>query len=153
MDFKRCTACAQTFQRRPQVPKQRYCPALKCQRERRRLSQRSMRQNDPDYKDNQSRAQQAWNKRNPNYWREYRRSHPRYRERNRRLQRGRNAKRKTDQIAKMDVSQPISPVLSGIYRLIPLKVPGIAKMDAWTVEITFISDTNASSGENCKERT
>lgn len=41
---------------------------------------------DPDYKDNQSRAQQLWNKKNPDYWNKYRRSHPKYTERNQVLQ-------------------------------------------------------------------
>jgi hypothetical protein len=120
---------------------QRYCSAFECQRERRRLSQRGSRHNDPDYKDNQSRAQAAWRKRNPDYWREYRRSHPKYQERNRRLQRKRNGKQQTKNIAKMDVFEGPSPLPSGIYRLVRVDGVGIAKMDEWTVEITIISIT------------
>jgi hypothetical protein len=153
MDFKRCTACGRKFLRCPQVPGQRYCSTLQCQRERRRRSQRAMRQHDPDYKDNQSRAQKAWSKRNPNYWREYRRTHPKCLERNRRLQRERNRKSGSKKIAKMVVSAPNSPAPSGIYRLVPVGGSEIAKMDAWTVEITFLSNTYAPSEDDCKERT
>jgi hypothetical protein len=153
MDFAQCMACGKGFRRRPQIPNQRFCSNALCQRERRRLTQQILRQNDPDYKDNQSRAQQAWTKRNPNYWRDYRRTHPKYLERNRQLQRKRNHERKLSRIAKMDASPSKAPVPSGLYRLIPIEVPGIAKMDAWTVEITVLSRNPEALPDNCKERT
>ncbi len=139
MDSKQCAACRQKFQNCPQVHQQRYCSAPKCQRERRRHWQQAKREKDPDYKDNQSRAQQAWNKRNPNYWREYRRTRPKYRERNRLLQLKRNSKRGAAPIAKMDQPETNSPLFSGVYRLIPVAGAAVAKMDAWTVEIRFLS--------------
>jgi len=104
MESKRCAACGQAFRPRPQVPQQCYCPAPACQRERRRSWQLAKRQSDPDYHDNQARAQRAWRKRNPDYWREYRRTHPQYRDRNRAQQRERNDRRRERLIAKMDVS-------------------------------------------------
>lgn len=75
-------------------------------------------------------------KRNPNYWREYRESHPEYVERNRVRQQERNAKATRHSIAKMDVSIPSTPLPSGIYNLSLVKDTGLAKMDVWTVEIT-----------------
>jgi len=141
VDLKQCVACRQKFQPRPQVPKQRYCSTPKCQRARRRHAEKIKRKNDPDYKDNQVRAQQAWSKRNSDYWQEYRRTHPEYLERNQRLQRERSQKRKMKLIAKMGVLPPDSPVPSGIYRLVPVALTGIAKMDVWTLEIKFISNT------------
>ncbi len=141
MDLKQCIACRQKFQTLPHTPKQRYCSALKCQRERRRRGQRATRKKDPDYKDNQVRAQQAWSKRNSNYWREYRRTHPEYIERNQRLQRERSHKRKMKLIAKMGALPPDPPVPSGVYRLIPVAQMGIAKMDVWMLEIKFLSNT------------
>ena len=139
MDLGRCAACEQEFRKREQARQQRYCSEKKCQRERKRLWQLSQRKNDPDYKDNQSRAQRDWCERNPSYSREYRRRNPAYCERNRAQQRSRNRKRRADLIAKMDASAPPSPVLSGIYRMTPVAVAGVAKMDAWTVEITLLS--------------
>ncbi len=136
MGNKQCVACGQPFQPRPQVPQQSYCSALGCQRERRRQWQRLKLQTDPDYQDNQARAQQAWNQRNPDYWRKYRKSHPKYVERNRALQHERNAKTMMRPIAKMDVSNPVIPLPSGIYHLRLVADAGIAKMDVWIVEIT-----------------
>ena len=163
MSKKRCSACGRFFQTRPQVPHQSYCSSPGCQRERRREWQHIKLQSDPDYQDNQSRAQQAWSQRNPNYWRDYREAHPAYVVRNRALQQGRNAKSSASSIAKMDASNPSFPLPSGLYRLslvpdvqiakMDLSIPttrlpsgiyslslvtdaGIAKMDAWTVEIT-----------------
>ena len=140
MESRRCTACGQAFRPRPQVPQQSYCTTPACQRERRRRWQQAKRQSDPDYHDNQARAQRAWCKRNPDYWREYRRTHPQYRERNRTQQRQRNARRGERLIAKMDASTRVLPVPSGLYRINRAPAARIAKMDAWTVEITLLSD-------------
>jgi hypothetical protein len=156
MAFKRCAACRKKFEVRPQIREHSYCSSSLCQRERRRKWQQAKRRNDPEYKDNQSRAQQAWNERNPDYWNKYRRANPGYREGNRKRQRERNAKRKESLIAKMDVSVADSRLPSGIYRMTPINVPEIAKMDAWTVEIKLLSDTYDLLDPircDCKERT
>lgn len=136
MEIKQCAACGQVFQPRHQTPKQTYCSTPRCQLERRRRWQLLKRQTDPDYQENQTRAQQAWGQRNPDYWREYRSTHPEYAERNRARQRERNAGPQNGSIAKMDVSIPEIPLPSGIYRLSLVAVGEIAKMDVWTVEIT-----------------
>jgi hypothetical protein len=135
MANKLCVACGAPFQPRPQVPHQSYCANPDCQRERRRQWQRSKLQSDPDYQDNQMRAQQAWTHRNPNYWRDYRESHPEYVERNRVLQLARNAKAQSGHVAKMDASNPDIPLPSGVYHLSLVTDAEIAKMDVWTVEI------------------
>ena len=153
MESVRCTACGKAFRPRPQVPQQCYCAAPACQRERRGRWQLAKRESDPDYQDNQVRAQRAWRTRNPDYWREYRRTHPQYSERNRTQQRERNDRRRERLIAKMDVSTPVFPMPSGIYQISQAPVAGIAKMDAWTVKITLLSNTYEIPVENCKERT
>ncbi len=73
MESRRCSACGKAFRPHPQVPQQRYCTTPACQRER-----------------------------NPDYWREYRRTHPQYSERNRMQQGKRNDRRRERLIAKMD---------------------------------------------------
>ena len=153
MESRRCAACGQTFRPRPQVPRQSYCRALACQRERRRRWQQARRRNDPDYHDNQARAQRAWRKRNPDYSREYRHEHPNSRERNRTQQRERNDRRRARLIAKMDVSTPVFPIPSGIYQISQARPTGIAKMDAWTVKITLLSEPYDRPVAYCKERT
>ena len=153
MESRRCACCGRVFRPRPQVPQQSYCPAPACQRERRRRWQQARRRHDPDYRDNQARAQRAWRERNPDYWREYRDTHPQYRDRNRAQQRLRNLRRGERLIAKMDAPNRVVPVLSGICRISQAPPTGIAKMDAWTVEITLLSDPSGQVVKRCKERT
>lgn len=153
METKHCTACGQAFQPRPQTPRQCYCREPACQRERRRRWQSAKLQVDPDYRDNQARAQQAWSQRNPDYWREYRANHKVYLERNRALQRKRNANRARNSIAKMDASTPGTFLPSGIYRLSRVAAGEIAKMDAWMVELTLLSGHSDTAADDCKEMT
>lgn len=146
MQSKQCAGCGKAFHPRAQTPKQTYCSSPVCQRERRRRWQQARRQSDPEYRDNQSRAQESWAERRRGYWREYRRTHPEYRERNRRLQRERDARRRERVLAKMDVSPRDSPVPSGTYRLSPVRRDDLAKMDAWMVRITVVSKQYAPTG-------
>jgi len=139
MQSRQCAGCGQAFGPRPQVPQQCYCAQLACQRERRRRWQQAKRQSDPDYRDNQARAQQAWVEHHHDYWREYRRTHPQYAERNRTLQQRRDDRRRDRHLAKMDASTPVLPVSLGTYRLTPVAPSDLAKMDACTVEITWVS--------------
>jgi len=140
MQSMRCAACGLPFRPRPQVRQQKHCSSPACQRERRRRWQAARLRSDSDYRANQRAAQKAWSQRHPEYWRTYRQAHPEYTERNRTEQRGRDRRRgaPTD-LAKMNASAPGSRLSSGTYRLAPV-VPGVlAKMDAWTVQITVLS--------------
>jgi len=69
-----------------------YCADRNCQQARKNLWQRDARR-DPDYKENQARAQQKWCADHPDYWRDYRAHHAGYTEVNRQKQSARNAKR------------------------------------------------------------
>jgi hypothetical protein len=153
MGCHRCASCGQTFRPRPQVPEQRFCAAKACQRERKRRWQQAKRASDPDYRLNQAQAQQSWGARHPEYWRDYRRGHPEYCERNRERQRERDRRRAQRRLAKMDVWTDESVIPSGTYRLTPVTAGNLAKMDAWTVEIALLSSRSGPSGSSCKERT
>lgn len=146
MDRIRCTACDDLFTPRRNIPDQRFCSKPECQRERRRRWQRQKLKADPDYRANQAAAQRRWRERNPDYWRRYRQSHPAYTERNREQQHQRNRKRgriaaspSAPAIAKMDVCRAQMGFASGTYRLIPVSERGIAKMDAYLVEMHVLS--------------
>jgi len=96
---------------------------------------------DSDYRANQAEAQRQWRSRNKDYWREYRRRHPAYTERNRIGQKERNRRRRSGRgIAKMDEQTGKSVIPSGRYRLVPFCNPGIAKMDELIVELGIISE-------------
>jgi hypothetical protein len=148
MGEKHCAGCGRTFRPCSHVPEQRYCSSADCQRARRRCWQRSKRQSDPDYRDNQAQAQRRWAREHREYWRGYRQGHPDYSQRNRDAarQRQRERRRHAAKFAKMDASAPISPVSSGLYRLVPASAGGFAKMDACTVKLTVISNGYELSG-------
>jgi hypothetical protein len=146
MESNRCAGCGKSFHPRPQAPRQTYCSSAACQRERRRRWQQARRQGDADYRENQARAQASWAAQHPNYWREYRRSHPHYAERNRRQQQARDAGRAQRVLAKMDVWTRETTVPSGIYRMSPATRADLAKSDAWMVRITAVSTPYAPSG-------
>lgn len=118
--------CRRLFLPDPRVKNQRFCDRGECQHCRKSQWQRQKLKNDPDYRDNQQRAQQDWKEQNRDYWRRYRDSRPGYVKRNRLLQRERDRKR---HLAKMDASRDISTVKPGSYYLIPAK-GNLAKMDA-----------------------
>jgi hypothetical protein len=139
MASRQCPFCKKQFEPRPQVKQQKICPSDECQRERKRRWHRTKRQTDPAYNADQREYAKKWADLNPNYSHEYRANNPDSAERNRAQQKNRNEKRRVALIAKMDVSKPESLVPSGTYRLTPIDASGIAKMDAWIVEINFIS--------------
>ena len=141
MGIKRCLACGDPFPLRTQSPDQSYCSAPECQRQRRKLWQREKRQTDDDYRQNQARAQRKWLDSQPDYWQRYRAEHPDYTQRNREQQRARSATQRVGTIAKMDASKPAPVLASGTYRLSAIAPKGVAKMDAWIVEITVLTST------------
>jgi hypothetical protein len=101
---------------------------------------------DAAYKGNKADAQRRWLERHPDYYREYRKNHPQYVERNRQRQRQRNQRRgkgsggtslqSGSMIAKMDARPSLK---SGTYRLIPVGSPLIAKKDAMVVALSVLS--------------
>lgn len=89
--------------------------------------------------------QRHWAERHPQYWREYRRAHPEYTERNRSQQRDRGRQRRANAaervLANGDASRAISPLPSGTYELKPVARPGsavLANEDVWHVEIAVL---------------
>jgi len=147
MAKRRCSACGCLFAPRRNVPQQRYCSKRVCQRARRRRWQRQKLETDADYRANQAAAQRRWRERHPDYWRRYRQSRPEYAERNREQQRERNRRRRVagtgpspPPIANMDAYRAEKLLRSGTYRLIPVTASGVAKMDAYVVEMHVLSD-------------
>jgi hypothetical protein len=125
----RCVCCGESFRPCPQTPNQRYCSKRACQQARKRDWQNRKRREDPDYRDNQREAQRRWAGAHGGYWRTWREAHPAYVERNRLLQRKRNARRRRGRsvggcgasrgIAKMDAWRPESGFPPGTYRVVP----------------------------------
>lgn len=139
----RCVHCGVSFIPAPQVPKQAYCSKINCQKERRRQWHKNKLQSDPDYKENQSRAQKAWSNRNPSYWKEHRKGKNDYENPAAAEQDLSNVEPAISSV-KMD-SLNLSPTLrkalqDGIYRLKVLAEPDGIKMDSWIVKLSSIHD-------------
>jgi hypothetical protein len=141
MSKRCCVQCHDVFIPR-RNPNQRFCNKSACQNERKRQWRKQKRSKDPDYRENQRRAQKKWGEKSSNYWRGYREKNPEYTHANRQKQKIRdllpaNARDKVNAslLAKSDALEANSPIKSGRYILIP----DLAKSDALRVNISLIS--------------
>jgi hypothetical protein len=83
---------------------------------------------DADDQDNQKEAQAKWRAANPDYWRNYRQQHEKYCERNRLLQKKRDAKRRARRLAKMDALNDVNHIKPMGYYHIASTPSDLAKM-------------------------
>ena len=90
---KKCCQCHQAFIPK-RNPKQHYCGKLACQNSRKYKWRKQKCACDRDYRENQRRANQHWQKRNPDYWRCYRETCVDYVKRNREQTKLRKQKRR-----------------------------------------------------------
>ena len=142
-----CKHCKEVVEKNPRCPGQEYCGKTDCRKARRREWQRKKMKTDPDYRANQKRSQEIWQKEHKGYWKQYRKQNPDKAERNRILQKVRNQGLSPsdtrqlkmvlpEKIAKMDSLENRKLLLSGAFWL----VPKIAKMDSLMVFITDITE-------------
>ncbi len=129
MIHKTCLHCGQEFTPHPRVPLQTYCSAEVCQHARRRLWQAAKRKSDPDYHDNQARAQKAWSERHPEYWVNYRATHPDYTAHNRAAQLPRNGYSRLREYVDPGSFRASVDLSSGHYVITQVNWHGIVKMD------------------------
>jgi hypothetical protein len=144
-------------------PRQQYCSKPDCQRVRKNHWRCNTRRHDSDYTINQSRANQHWQTNHPDYWKQYRASHPAYVQRNREQQRIRDgtvknpaqplANGNTSHLAKSDALNGKNAIDPGTYWLIPMGDSDLAKSDALRVEISLITTGYPVLDESCKETT
>jgi hypothetical protein len=120
-----CSYCRRLLPANPRIKDQHYCSQASCQRARRRKWQRRKMADDPDYQANQREAQRQWQKRNPDYWRTYRR-------------RKSSPAKTAAGNAKMDTLSPKLSIHPGKYMLVPILAGGV-KMDALPVKIIPLS--------------
>ena len=137
----RCAHCRGLFVLNPRSKPHRFCANKACQRARKAQWQREKMATDPDYRANQRDCQQRWQHEHPHYWRQYRQQRADYRERNRLLQQHRDYKRRVRPLAKMDVFEPVTGIQPGIYHLIPVVGPHLAKMDVLSQKCRVIPVT------------
>jgi hypothetical protein len=137
----RCAHCRCLFVPNPRAKTQRFCVNQDCQRARKAQWQREKMATDPDYRANQRDCQHRWQHQHPHYWRQYRQQRADYRERHRLLPQHRDYKRRVHPLAKMDVFEPVTGIQPGIYHLIPVVGPHLAKMDVLSQKCRVIPVT------------
>jgi hypothetical protein len=150
-----CLHCKNHFRPSKFHHNQNYCNNKECQRARKALWQKNKIKEDSAYKDNQKDALHCWREKNPSYYRDYRKNHPEYTDRNRKKSRERSQKQgyrtktspalqQKQDFAKMDVALSQLPIKSGRYKLLPIETAGFAKMDAAIVQLIVIQDVTKS---------
>lgn len=144
-----CVHCRHLFVPNPRVKNQTHCSRRACQRARKSSWQRHKMATDADYQKNQKESQKLWQNHHPHYWSNYRKRHPDYCQRNRQLQKQRDAKRRAQRLAKMDALKRFKPIKPGAYYLIP-QLENLAKMDALTQKINVIPGPYEDFGASCK---
>lgn len=147
---KRCKNCRRVLPPNPHVKNYQYCNRKACQRARKARWQRKKMSSDPDYLKNQQESQQIWRSHNSDYWCGYRDTHDKYQDRNRQLQKVRDAKRRAKHLAKMDASDEKNDMMPGTYYLIPVQ-DDLAKMDASIRKIFIIPDSCLAKNGSCKK--
>jgi len=142
---RQCVCCKTMFRPDRYHPHQNHCTKKECQQSRRANWQKNRLKTDKTYRENQADAQALWKDKNPNYWKNYRATHPEYVKRNRLKQQLRRNQSKTSQapplqpdVAKMDVASLQQPLVSGKYRLISLDNEDVAKMDFAIVQLSVL---------------
>ena len=137
--MNKCINCGKDIILIPQISKQTYCSSDECQKKRKTNWQKQKLKTDPDYKENQIRAQKAWANRNKDYWQKYRELN----QNNDKFENVKTAKEKiikSKKNVKMDSSKFSAPLVDGIYTLRIIAARQTVNMDSWVVEITRIEE-------------
>ncbi|HHB75157.1 MAG TPA: hypothetical protein ENK84_01240 [Desulfobulbus sp.] len=141
----RCACCRRIRPRNLRVKNQRHCGDKRCQQARKTKWEREKLQADPYYRINKKECQERWKQKNPDYWQQYRQSHPEYRKRNRRMQHRRDQRSRdgnesgTDHLVKMDTLDSFLDDTTESYFICPARM-NLAKMDALEVKIIPVSN-------------
>ena len=120
----RCKHCHRSLPADPRVRDQQYCSRADCQAARKKAWLRKKMATDPDYVETHRLAQKKWQENNPDYWRNYRKKHPKP-----------PPAASAPKPVKMDASRQFCDDFSGKYLLFPVGSDGHAKMDALLVKI------------------
>lgn len=140
-------------------PHQYVCSRRLCQNMRKVSWRRTKHGQDPDYRENQRHASQRWRKKHPEYWRDYRITHPSYTNRNREKERQRRLHKRlvcgsdASGVANSDALTAKNPVKPGTYQLVPLSHGGVANSDALIVKISLLTSTSEQMVGRCKHTT
>ena len=115
----RCRYCQQVFNISRYRPHQLVCSRPDCQKQRRREYHRHKLHTDPEHHEICRDSQEKWRRRNPDYPRQYRQSHPESIERNRQGQRRRDRKRHLQNLVKNNLAFDLKHSAAEVWLLGP----------------------------------
>jgi hypothetical protein len=143
-----CQGCGKRKRKNPRLKgKQWYCGSKKCQHAKKNKWERERLKKDPSYRKLRKDQKDKWRHEHPGhvYQQDYRQNHPAYTQRNRELQKTRNAEAKLRQIqgeilniVKTDSLTSVTPIPSGLYKIYPYRISQeekIVKTDSLIVEL------------------
>lgn len=116
---RRCRFCQSAFQPSSYHPDQTICTAADCQRRRRADYHRNKIQNDPDYRQICLDSPRKWRGAHPDYWTNYRASHPEAVEKNRRRQRQRDQAQRPVNLANNNLALDLKRSAAEVYLVGP----------------------------------
>ena len=119
MSDRRCRFCQQVFQLSRYHPHQLVCGRPDCQTQRRREYHRRKLHTDAEYHQVCRDSQEKWRRRNPDYPRHYRQSHPTSVERNRQGQRRRDRQRHLQNLVKNNLAFDLKNSAAEVWLLGP----------------------------------
>lgn len=115
----RCRYCDQQFQSSRFHPQQAACSQPACQQRRRAASRKLQLLSDPEYRQVCRDSARKWRGQHPDYWRQYRATHPRAVERNRARQRQRDQRRRLLDLANNNSALDLKSTVAGVWLLGP----------------------------------
>jgi hypothetical protein len=150
----RCRYCQRNFQPSPYRPQQTVCSDSACQRQRQADYHRQRIQTDEDYRQVCLDSPRKWRARHPEYWQEYRATHPAAVEQNRRKQRQRDQGRRLAHLANNHLAFDLKRSAAEVYLVGPsvshLANNNLASQQVFVLE-TVMHQWGAGSA-SCKQQ-
>jgi hypothetical protein len=116
---RRCCSCQQSFEPSKYRPDQSFCSQPNCQCHRRAEYHRRKIETDPVYAGVVNDSRKKWREAHPDYQKAYRLSHEAAVERNRRLQRQRDGKRRVQSLVKNNLALDLKRSTAGVWLIGP----------------------------------
>ena len=151
---RRCRFCQQTFQPSRYQPKQYVCSRAECQRQRQTEFHRSRLAADAEYAETCRESARKWRQQHPDYWKQYRQSHPASATRNREKQRDRDRKQRLVTLANNNPASDLKPCPATVWllgtELLDLANNNSAPAQVWVLEA--LPRRNAPGEASCKQQ-
>lgn len=153
MGERRCRFCDHSFQPSKYQPGQLVCGNPECQRRRRAEYHRQKIAADPEYRQVCHDSARKWREQNPDYWKQYRASHPAAVEQNRKGQRVRDRRQGLRNLANNNSALDLKHAAAAVWLLGPdlqdLANNNSAPAQVWVLEV--LPPRKPPASQSCKQ--